>query len=194
MNYLLIDTSTNVMIIMLHIDDKLIESKIRVGSKDHQGYIIPTIDELLKNNNLSIKDINKIIVGIGPGSYTGLRVAVMTAKMLAYSLKIPLYKISSLLFLSSGYKDEVLVWHDARNNDGFSGCYLDGKLIDNEAVRNLNDLTYEEKEKLVILNEDTIKLDSNVIINNAILVDDIYNLIPNYLRKTKAELNLDKKS
>ena len=50
------------------------------------------------------------------------------------------------------------------------------------------------KEKLVILNKDTIKLDSNVIINNAILVDDIYNLVPNYLRKTEAELNLDKKS
>ncbi|MFA5691982.1 MAG: tRNA (adenosine(37)-N6)-threonylcarbamoyltransferase complex dimerization subunit type 1 TsaB [Acholeplasmataceae bacterium] len=194
MKYLLIDTSTNIMIIMLHVDGKLKGIKQRKAKSDHQAYIIPLIDELLKEHNLNIKDIDTFIVGIGPGSYTGLRVSVMTAKMFSYTLKLNLMKVSSLLFLTSGYKEEVLAWHDARNNQGFSGFYLKGKLLDEEKVRHLNDLNGLEKEKLIILNEDTIKLDSNVIIKMSTLVEDVYNLVPNYLRKTKAELNLDQKS
>lgn len=194
MKYLLIDTSTNIMIIMLHIDGKLKGIKKRIAKSDHQAYIIPLIDELLKENNLSIKDIDTFVVGIGPGSYTGLRVSVMTAKMFSYTLKVNLNKVSSLLFLTSGYQKEVLAWHDARNNQGFSGFYLKGKLLGEEKVRSLNNLNDEEKEKLVILNEDTIKLNSDVIIKMSSPVEDIYSLIPNYLRKTKAELNLDQKS
>lgn len=191
MKYLLIDTSTNIMIIMLSINGKLKTIKKRVGKSDHQAYIIPLIDDVLKENNLKIKDIDTLIVGIGTGSYTGLRVSLMTMKMLSYTLDKKLKKISSLAFLTSGYQDEVLAWHNARNNEGFSGFYLKGKLIGQESVRNLNHLSINEKEKLIVLDEETIKLDHEVIINESILVKDVFNLVPNYLRKTKAELNLD---
>ncbi|VEU83090.1 tRNA (adenosine(37)-N6)-threonylcarbamoyltransferase complex dimerization subunit type 1 TsaB [Acholeplasma hippikon] len=194
MKYLLIDTSTDVMVLMLHENNKLIDKIFRKGKSDHQAFIVPLIDELLKKNKTDIKEIDEFVIGIGPGSYTGLRVGLMTAKMLSYTLNKPLMKISSLAFLASGYDDELIIWHDARNNDGFQGVFKKGELIGEESVRNLNDLSEEEKNKLLIIKEDTINIDSNRVIKNAILVKDVFAIVPNYLRKTEAENKLDQES
>src|SRR5690554_3473561 len=120
MKYVLIDTSTNALIIMLYEGDIKLDEAIRYGKQDHQAHIIPMIDELLGRHNLKLQNLDGIIVGVGPGSYTGLRVGVMTAKMLSYTTGVKLYQVSSLVFLTSGYHKKMLVWHDARNNQGFS--------------------------------------------------------------------------
>ncbi len=193
MKYLLIDTSTNALIIMLYDQDVQLGENIRYGKQDHQAHIIPMIESVLSKNNLVPKDLDGIIVGVGPGSYTGLRVGVMTAKMLSYTTNVKLYSVSSLVFLTSGYKEKVLAWHDARNNQGFSATIFNGKILDSEKVRHLEDLDDHDKKHLVKLNETTIKLDGSLIISNKISVDDIYTLVPNYLRQTEAEKNLDKK-
>lgn len=192
MKYLLIDTSTNALIIMLYQEDIKLAESIRFGKQDHQAHIIPMIESLLSKNNLVPKDLEGIIVGVGPGSYTGLRVGVMTAKMLSYTTGVKLYSVSSLVFLTSGYNEKVLAWHDARNNQGFSATILDGVILDTEKVRHLEDLEDNDKRHLVVLNETTIKLDGRLIIANKKQVDDIYKLVPNYLRQTEAEKNLDK--
>ncbi|WP_162146848.1 tRNA (adenosine(37)-N6)-threonylcarbamoyltransferase complex dimerization subunit type 1 TsaB [Acholeplasma granularum] len=194
MKYLLIDSSTNTLIIMLHDNNHLIEEQIRVGKSDHQAHIIPMIEQLLLNNNLKVKDLDGIIVGVGPGSYTGLRVGVMTAKMLAYSANINLYKISSLIFLTSGYEKNILAWHDARNNQGFSAHIKLGKITSEEKVRHMTELSNSDLDELLILDANTIKVDGKVILQEKVVVDNIYELIPNYLRKTEAEKNLDKNS
>lgn len=194
MKYLLIDTSTNALIIMLHDQDKKKDEHIRYGRQDHQAHIIPMIEEVLEKHALKPQDLDGIIVGIGPGSYTGLRVGVMTAKMLGYAANINVYKISSLAFLTSGYSNKVLAWHDARNNQGFSATIQAGKILDEEKVRHEEELSYDDLNRRIILNNDTIKIDGNIIINNKVLVEDIYKLIPNYLRQTQAEKDLDQKS
>lgn len=194
MKYLLIDTSTNALIIMLHDQDKKIDEHIRYGRQDHQAHIIPMIEEVLEKHALKPQDLDGIIVGIGPGSYTGLRVGVMTAKMLGYAANINVYKISSLAFLTSGYSNKVLAWHDARNNQGFSATIQAGKILDEEKVRHEKELSYDDLNRRIILNNDTIKMDGNIIIKNKVLVEDIYKLIPNYLRQTQAEKDLDQKS
>lgn len=61
---------------------------------------IDAIDKILKNNNISLKDLSKIVIDTGPGGLTGLRIGVMLAKTLAYSLNIPLCEVSSLSLLS----------------------------------------------------------------------------------------------
>lgn len=193
MKYLLIDTSTNALIIMLYVNHIKLGEQIRYGKQDHQAHIIPMIEALLSDHHLKPQNLDGIIVGVGPGSYTGLRVGVMTAKMLSYSTGVKLYKISSLIFLTSGYDKQVLAWHDARNNQGFSATILNGLILDEEAVRHLDVLTNDDKGRLVVLDKDTIKVDGKVIIEHSVIVDDIYTLIPNYLRKTEAEKNLDKK-
>lgn|SRR5690554_295370 len=194
MKYLLIDTSTNALIIILHDQDKKIDELIRYGRQDHQAHIIPMMEEILAKHQLKPQDLEGVIVGVGPGSYTGLRVGVMTAKMLGYAAHINVYKISSLVFLTSGYPNKVLAWHDARNNQGFSATIQAGVILDKEKVRHEEELSSDDLKRRIILNNDTIKIDGNIIIKNKILVEDIYKLIPNYLRKTQAEKDLDQKS
>lgn len=191
MKYLMIDTSTNLMVLILHQVNKEPDFLYRLGKSDHQAYIITLIDELLKKNKTELKELKGIIIGVGPGSYTGLRVGVMTAKMLSYSTGIPLYKISSLLFLTSGYEEKVLAWHDARNNNGFSAIYKNGEIIKKELLRNIDVLTDEEKEITVNLTDKTIKIDTNIIFKYKESVENIKSLAPNYLRKTEAEAKFD---
>ncbi len=191
MKHLLIDTSTDTMILILQDDQKTIDSIYRQGKSDHQAFIVPLIEDLLNRNQLDVKDLESVVVGVGPGSYTGLRVGVMTAKMLGYASKVKIMKISSLLFLSSGYKEEKLVWHDARNNQGFSGGFKQGILTKEEKIRHLDDLSDLDKKQLLILSHETIKVDGAVILKYGEPVEDIYALIPNYLRKTEAESKLD---
>ncbi len=186
-----IDTSTDTMVLMLIKNGETKDQFLRLGKHDHQALIIPSIDDMLKKNHLSINDVNEIVVGIGPGSYTGLRVGVMTAKMLGFAKNIPVKKISSLLLLSSGYDDEKLVWHDARNNLGFSAGYIKGMITRSEKMRHFDDLSAFEKNQLLVLKNDTIQLDGGIILKFAVLVDDVKALIPNYMRKTEAEVKLD---
>lgn len=194
MKYLLLDTSTDVMVLLLHINNQLVDSIYRQGKSDHQAHIVPLIDELLSKNNLKINDIDKVIIGNGPGSYTGLRVGLMTAKMIAFAGNIELRSISSLAFLTSGYEDKLFAWHDARNNDGFSGSFIKAELIGEEKLRNQSVLTEEEKNTLLVIQKDAIKINTTNIINNSVKVEDIFAVVPNYLRKTEAEAKLDKES
>jgi len=194
MKFLTIDTSTNLLLIVLHDEKNIIEINSRVGKSDHQAYIVPMIEETLKKNQVELEALSGVIVGIGPGSYTGLRVGLMTAKMLCYAKKIPLYTVSSLMLLTSGYDEKILAWHDARNNDGFSGFYEKGILIDEEKVRNLDNLTEEEKLMMVYVNPDNFKLNIERVVKNKIHVENYMGLVPNYLRKTEAEVKLDHKS
>ena len=75
---------------------------------------MPAIDFLMTNLDLTPKDLDRIVVAEGPGSYTGLRIAVATAKTLAHTLNIELVGISSLS--SSGTEPAARL-----------GCSLDGR-------------------------------------------------------------------
>ena len=80
-------------------NNNLIDSYEIISKNDHSSSLLVNIDNLLKKNNLNIKNITKIVCGIGPGSYTGTRVGLTIAKSLAFSLKIDLHYISSLVLL-----------------------------------------------------------------------------------------------
>lgn len=89
------------------------------------------ITELLKENNLTLKDIDRFAVAEGPGSYTGLRIGITTAKMFASILNKDLVGVSTLAALANGVNDGVIVSElDARNKNFFAGVYrkVNGKL------------------------------------------------------------------
>lgn len=190
MKTLILDTSTNYLVVGLLNGNK--QTLItRIGKNDNSAYIVNKIDELFKKENTNIDEIDQIIVGVGPGSYTGVRVSVVVAKTLSYTKNIKLKKISSLALLSSGYNEKVEAAIDARRNHYFSGTYLKGKEIIKDSYKE-NSLV--NKDILVVLNENTIKINIKNIINNASLVKDVFNLEPNYLRITEAERNYDKRN
>jgi len=191
MKKLVIDSATNCLYIGLINEDKF-DEKIRIGNNDNASYIIVLINELLKKNNLNIKNIKEIIVGIGPGSYTGIKAAVTVSKILAYSLKINLKAISSLNLLTSGYKDKHYALIDARGNYFFSGCFLNGKIEGEEKYLKKDDI--KDLQNLIIINSNTMKIDLKVVDENSFIIENIQDLVPNYLRKTAAEDNYDKKN
>lgn len=93
---LLFDTSTERAIVALFKNDDMIFSKELPVGLQNSKYLVPTIEESLKSLNLKPQDLGRIVCGVGPGSYTGLRVAASVAKSLAYALNIPLIGVSAL--------------------------------------------------------------------------------------------------
>jgi tRNA threonylcarbamoyladenosine biosynthesis protein TsaB len=190
MKVLVIDTATNLLVVGLKNDDKNI-IRTRLGKNDNAAYLVNEIEVLLNEENIKLENLDKIIVGIGPGSYTGNRVAVVVAKTLAYSKNIKLEKISSLLLLSSGYEN-ITAAIDARRGFYFANNHSFGKSISGDNYISLDKL--KENKDYIILNENTIKVDLDIIINNSEEVKDVFLLEPNYLRKTEAENEYDQKN
>lgn len=191
MNSLIIDTSTKYLYIALVKDDVVLSEKIFEGSKNHAGNSVYQIDLLLKEFNLKTSDLDNVYCGYGPGSYTGVRISVTIAKMLASFLDVNLYKVSSLFLAGSGYDNKnVAVMFDARRGNSFCGCYgenfIEDKLRGNEEfLSKVN--SYDD---LIVVNESNFKVNPLKVIENATKVDDVEAFVPSYLRITEAEYNL----
>ena len=196
MRTLLIDTSTSFLFVSFYDETKKerIFYKQMISHNNHSENIINVIEEGLKEANLKLKDFDKVVVGYGPGSYTGLRVGMVVAKMAAYSLDIPLYVVSSLTFVGSNYfvKDGTYIIYNIAKKDH---CYLKLAVVNNGYVDALVDdmfTTDEEFNKYVnkynplVINESNYVINEDIIIRLAKKVDDIHSLVPNYLRKANS--------
>ncbi len=93
---------------------------------DHSAWLMPAIDKLLKDAGLSCQDLEGIAVSSGPGSFTGLRIGISTAKGLAQGLKIPVVGISTLDSLACNlpYTDKIICpVLDARKKEIYTALY-----------------------------------------------------------------------
>ncbi len=196
MKTLLIDTSTSFLFISFYDETKKerLFYKQMVSHNNHSENIINVIEEGLKGTNLKLKDFDKVVVGYGPGSYTGLRVGMVVAKMTAYALNIPLYVVSSLSFVGSNYfiKDGTYIIYNIAKKDH---CYLKLAVVNNGYIDTLVDdmfTTDIEFEKYVnkynpfVINESNYAISEDIIIRLAKEVDDIHSLVPNYLRRANS--------
>lgn len=91
-----IDTATENATISISQNETVIHSVTNDKQKDHASFLQPAIKQLLEQSNISIHQVNAVSVTAGPGSYTGLRVGMASAKGLCYALKIPLITLSTL--------------------------------------------------------------------------------------------------
>jgi tRNA threonylcarbamoyladenosine biosynthesis protein TsaB len=197
MKRLFFDVSSSIMYVGYSRNDILLDFSIRIASRDHAKYLVDRIDQVLKRNKLKLEDLDEIIIGIGPGSYTGLRIAVMVGKMLAYTKNVKLKTVSSLFFMTSGYEGRVAALMDARRGYVFSAIYEDGKVILEDGYRKFSELSEDplyQKARTVFIDDVNYEVDPKQIAKYAVLVEDIHDLVPNYLRKTEAENQHDQKS
>ncbi len=183
---LIIDTSTKYFYLSL-VKDNTILKEILVEEKNHAPHSVLLIQEVLKENNLNTKDLDEVICGIGPGSYTGLRISLTIAKMICSFHNITLKTISTLYLMSSGYNHEVLSLIDARRGNYFSATYNGNNILE-EKLRNIEDINCDYDR----VYEDDFKVDVFKVIKNAVKQDKVDEVIPNYLRITEAEYNLKK--
>ena len=97
-------------------------------------HMVPEIDKLLKKLNLTRKDIDKVVVAIGPGSYTGVRIALTIAKITALACSCPIYPVSSLRVLKDNEKPSICLIN-ARSNRSYFGVYRDKDIIVNDTIK-----------------------------------------------------------
>lgn len=128
MNILTIDTSTTVEMIAVSKDGRVSDKTTRSGVS-HSITLFDHVNAGLSEQGLTVKDIELIGVGLGPGSFTGIRIAVSTARMLAQLLSVPLVGIHSQLFYAVSVPalpgDAVLVAFDAKKGRVFGGLYME---------------------------------------------------------------------
>lgn len=134
MNILAMDTSNKALSLALLHDKELLGQVTLNIKKNHSITLMPAIDFLMNSLDMKPTDLDRIAVAQGPGSYTGLRIAVATAKTLAHTLKIELVGVSSLLALVPEQVEGLVIpVMDARRNNVYAGFYQSGQSVRPEA-------------------------------------------------------------
>ena len=96
---LLLDSADKYLGIGIALNNEIIDKVYFEAWQRQSELMVPELEKIIKKNNIDPKSINEIIVTVGPGSYTGVRIALTIAKIYAYSLNIKCYAISSLNIL-----------------------------------------------------------------------------------------------
>ncbi len=122
-----IDTALSVASVCLSNDKHAIAFSVNENQQGHATWLHQAIDEMMKTSGHSIKELNAVSVSIGPGSYTGLRVGLSSAKGICYSLNIPIITIATTELLASAVtheaEDLICPVIDARRMEIYTAIY-----------------------------------------------------------------------
>ena len=178
-----IETSTKACSVALHKNGELIVCREDVTTNfSHSEKLLKFISKLFSDAKLSLSDLDAIAVSMGPGSYTGLRIGVSTAKGLCYGLDIPLISISTLKAMSFGMALEIKAdlycpMIDARRMEVYS-AFFD---INNTEVRKIqadiideNSYKKELEKKVVFFGDGSEKIKEKIKHENAMFVSNIH--------------------
>lgn len=143
----LLDSSSTKLNVALAKDDKLIDSVSYEAWQQQSEYMVYELDKLLKKHNFTRHDIKDILVSIGPGSYTGVRIALTIAKVISLALSLPIYPLSSLHVLKDDDKPSICLIN-ARSNRSYIGVYKNEEVIIQDMIyKNEDILKYIEEHK-----------------------------------------------
>jgi tRNA threonylcarbamoyl adenosine modification protein YeaZ len=154
MKVLGIETSTDQGSVALVEDEKILGELLWNLPRSHSQKLIPSIEALLRIVGIDLKEIEAICVGLGPGSFTGLRVGLSVAKGLAFTLGAKIVGIPSFDALAWDFKesDSLCILSDAKRGLLFFGFYQKGKRIgDLKALRPEEVLSFLKDKKKVTL-------------------------------------------
>lgn len=141
------DTSSKALTLAILEDETLLAQMTLNIKKNHSITLMPAIDFLMASLDLTPKDLDRIVVAEGPGSYTGLRIAVATAKTLTHTLNIELVGMSSLLALVPSQQEGLVVpIMDARRNNVYAGFYENAKAVFPEAHLSFDEVLEKVKD------------------------------------------------
>lgn len=199
MNYLAIDTSNKNLTVIVKVSDKYYEFFDSECGVNHSVQLMPKIEELLEKAKITLKDLNFIAVVIGPGSFTGIRIGISTAKALCFSNGISILSITSFDTIAYNVKNgKNLAVIDAGHNGYYVQGYNDGKVIYPPKYVMGEELEQLKKEYAFLSFSKLEKFESNLEnlltgLKNAIefkkgeVTDNLDSVNPLYIRKSQAE-------
>lgn len=122
-----IDTALDFASVCLAENGEPLQTLSNTEQRDHAAWIHRSIENILESANKELKELDAIAVSNGPGSYTGLRIGLSTAKGLCYALNIPLITVPTVEIIAYSVKDEdgdlIIPLIDARRNEVFTAIY-----------------------------------------------------------------------
>lgn len=136
---LLLDSTNTFLTVGLADNNSLIDSVSYECWQSQSEKMIPEIDILMSRHNVTRQDISAVMVTIGPGSYTGVRIAITVAKTITYCLNVPIYTLSSLHVMK--YKmNPTICLINARSGRSYFGVYQNNKVIVSDRIMKNEDV------------------------------------------------------
>lgn len=218
---LLITTSTKLASLSLYENDAMIANININVKKTHSTYIVDELMSLFTFTNKELSDVMNVIISIGPGSFTGVRISSALIKgIFAEKKDVNIYTVNELDALAyqgyNIYNDNVIAIIDSNKEKLYAGIYEKGKLVGERFKSNVDEiisLVLEKKYKLIgdgaisyrkKIEEKGIDLSLSDVflrLNSCIFYDmlkegilekiDLLNLVPDYLEKSQAEKEKD---
>lgn len=193
---LFLDTTGNYLNIAMYDNGTLVENIHKESPRSQSEFIIPLIDELCQKHNYTANDIKGVIITKGPGSYTGVRIAMTVAKVLCSTKKIPLYTVSTLQAMSLGVEGKVCALIDARSSRAFVGFYENGLALEEEKILTLDEISERVNEGYTfvgdasLIGKESVNVDMNAEVfkyrNVWSLVENVHTLTPSYLKDSES--------
>ncbi|MFC8126121.1 tRNA (adenosine(37)-N6)-threonylcarbamoyltransferase complex dimerization subunit type 1 TsaB [Streptomyces sp. NPDC057302] len=134
---LALDTATPAVTVALHDGSSVVAASSQVDARRHGELLLPAVDRVLAEAGLRLDAVTGIVVGVGPGPYTGLRVGLMTAETFGLALGVPVHGVCTLdgLAYESGIEDgPFVVATDARRKEVYWARYADPRTRLTEAA------------------------------------------------------------
>ncbi len=128
-NVLVIDTTSDELFVALITESKTDKKYLQDCRSKHSVCLLPEIDDILQRNGLKISDVDVCALSVGPGSFTGIRIGVATAKAFQYALSMKIIAVNSLEAAAYNYRGEgkTVAIIDAKHGNAFTGIYENGE-------------------------------------------------------------------
>ena len=191
---LCMDSAYKQLVLGLYKEDALLAGISLEAFKKQSETIFAEVNEILEQANLDYKDIDRVVITRGPGSYTGIRIAMTIAKVLCSQMHKELYTISTMQ-LYAGLEPSANVILDARSHRAYVAHLEKGKIIGNTQILDLEEA------------KDFLKAHPGKVFGDALLsevepsdflknfielkaeyqkVENIHALVPDYLKESDA--------
>jgi len=155
----LLDSSSKYLSVGLAKDGQAIDRIFYEAWQRQSEMMTSELETILSRNNVENKDIDGVVIGVGPGSYTGVRIAVTIGKTLAYCLKTNVYTVSSLSLLRDQEKPTICIFN-ARSGRSYIGVYQGNTcILKDQVLTNDEVLKYIAEHKDFVVNGETSHLD-----------------------------------
>ena len=183
MKILAIETSSSVCSVAILEDNSLIKEITIDDENTHSVKLMPIIDDIFKQTNLKLEDIDLFCCDKGPGSFTGIRIGIATTKAFVDALNKDAIGISSLEALAYNVKEEALIYSliDAKNKNVYAGVFkhkgeeyiqINELIADN--INNILDLAKSNKENIIFVGDGAVNYKNEIIkeIGNSRILDN----------------------